>query len=151
MSERALWAYLRRGMRGRWDACRHEDALGEGVPDVSYGIEARSVDDGGARSIQGTNGWIELKFVRSLPKRKETPIDIGLTARQAAWLRRRGMQGGNCWVLVQIETGYFLFTWHQAKWLRQPRTIEELARCSINWNKRIVWDLFHDYIALCGR
>lgn len=102
MKESSLWAYLKRGMAGRWDACRHEDVSTLGVPDVSFGINHFHADG-------RVNGWIELKSLDAWPKRPSTTVRIGLSAHQFRWLRRRGHQGGNCWVFLRVGREYLLF------------------------------------------
>lgn len=64
MAETSLWAYLKKGMKGKWShARRHEDSVSTGVSDVSY--------------YHRGNSWIELKEVKQLPKRATTGISLG--------------------------------------------------------------------------
>jgi hypothetical protein len=93
--EQALWAYLRRGLRGRWHAQRHEDRYAVGLPDVSYALD-------------GVDGWLELKALDYAP----VQVNVGLTAVQSAWLTLRGRAGnGQCFVLVRLGQEHLLFSW----------------------------------------
>jgi hypothetical protein len=63
-----------------------------------------------------TDLWIEWKFI-TLPKRKDTYIDLGLSALQDDWLRGRWNEGRNVWVGVGCKEGGVLFRngdWHLA-------------------------------------
>lgn len=96
-TESNLWRYLKKKIGKEWDATRHEDLIGSGVPDVSFGY-------------RGNNGWIELKYLKKFPVRATTRIRIPhLTGAQCNWLINRNVKGGNCWILIQIANEYFLF------------------------------------------
>lgn len=70
-----------------------------GTPDVNY-IE----------------GWIELKWRRTWPKRPETIVTIDhFTLEQRRWLNKRFMAGGNAWLLLQVQREWLLFTGRGAK------------------------------------
>lgn len=63
-----------------------------GTPDVNY-IE----------------GWIELKWLRSWPKREETPVRLEhYTKVQRVWAFRRRRAGGQCWMLLQCGREWLL-------------------------------------------
>ena len=63
-----------------------------GTPDVNY-IE----------------GWIELKWLRSWPKRKDTIVRIPhFTAQQRIWHFRRRRLGGQSWFLLQVRKEWLL-------------------------------------------
>jgi hypothetical protein len=95
--EKALWSYISSQMGNIWDAQRHEDKISTGIPDVSFGL-------------QGVNGWLELKHVKKYPKKSTTAVRIKhFTSDQKNWLKRRQKFGGNCWVLIAIETDIYLF------------------------------------------
>lgn len=96
MSEKALWRYLRDGMKGRWHVQRHEDRLAKGIPDVSY-------------ALQGHCGWVELKFVPRWPRNRSDALRIPhLTIEQRLWLSKRGEHSDLVWVLLQVEKEYLL-------------------------------------------
>lgn len=124
--ENALKKYLVRVMGTRWDVQSHEDKLTSGIPDLSYGAG-------------GVNGWIELKHVREWPSRPSTTIDLShFTASQVNWLIKRGKKAGNCWVLVQVATEYFLFPFSSARALRAGVTEERFREmCFQCWPGRI--------------
>jgi hypothetical protein len=110
-----VWKHLSGVMRGRWDARRHEDALGAGVPDVSYGCG-------------GADGWIELKALDRWPARPDTLVRLdNLTPEQLRFLENRGRAGGGrCFVLLAVGGQYLLFRWDQARRLREGATRAEL-------------------------
>lgn len=131
MIDGGLWGYLRALMRDRWHAQRHEDGSSSGVPDVSY-------------ALRGVDGWLELKYLPSWPKRPETMVRIrGFTAAQLRWLEQRGEEGGGrCFVLLKVGMGcsaeYLLFRWSEAGMLRDGATRGAMVeRCVGYWSGRI--------------
>jgi hypothetical protein len=96
-SEGGLWTtFSKHKPDGHWQ--RHEDKLGWGIPDVSYAVRHLKV---------GYSGWIELK--ECVPKRRGE-FDIGLMKHQRGWLINRGLNGGVCWLLVQLDA-YYWYRW----------------------------------------
>lgn len=75
------------------DPCAIESSTGPGIPDINY-----------------REGWLELKRVTTLPKRAMTPVRVGLSPQQTAWLLRRLDAGGKASVLVRAEDQWLLFT-----------------------------------------
>jgi len=71
-----------------------ENKVGPGTPDINY-----------------VEGWIECKWLRSWPKRPETPVrlDHELTAEQRVWLRKREAHGGVAWVILQCGREWLIF------------------------------------------
>lgn len=85
-----------------------------GVPDVNY-IE----------------GWLELKWLRSWPKRSETVVKIDhFTDGQRRWLNRRYNLGGNAWLLLQVKREWLLFTGRDAHDYVGNLTRNGLYRCT---------------------
>lgn len=128
MDESGFWSYIEKGMKGRWDASRHEDLLGLGVPDVSFGCG-------------GQNGWIELKYLPKFPKRPATPVKIRhYTNEQKIWLRKRGKAGGSTWLFLRIEKEFLLFHWTKCREVGKLPIgeLREIARA--RWVNRIKWD-----------
>lgn len=126
MSEARLWEYVRLGMGGRWAAQRHEDKYSLGIPDVSYSA--------------GVHGWIELKFVAKPPNNPKSNLIIRhFTATQRNWLTTHGSRGGRCYLLVQVEKTYLLFTWDQVAMVGAC-TFQELKENAFRcWEGRIPW------------
>lgn len=124
--ENRLKQYLVDIVGTRWDVQSHEDRFSLGIPDLSYGA-------------RGVNGWIELKQVRKWPKRAETNVDLShFTSNQVNWLRRRGKKAGNCFVLIKVDTEYFVFSFHTARFLRAGMTKKEFyERCILSWEKSV--------------
>jgi hypothetical protein len=104
MGEAALRNYVRKGLRAKGVlTTHHEDALQSGIPDLSY--------SGG-----GHHGWIELKFLKAWPKRKETPVRIAhYTEEQRHFLLSRGRAGGRCWLLLRVGREHLLFNHERAQ------------------------------------
>lgn len=127
--ETQLWRYLKNGMRGRWDAQRHEDKFSTGVPDVSYALE-------------GVDGWIELKSLSKWPARESTPVRIGLRKEQSIWLAQRAQSGnGRCFILVRVGREHLLF--HAVLGGPLVRGIirsEMYALATNRWTRGIDWD-----------
>lgn len=133
MSEAKLWEHLRDAVGGLWDVQRHEPSAltaSADVPDVSYSTTH--------------HGWIELKFVAEAPKRGGPVRLPHFTPGQRGWLTRHGKRGGKCFVLLQVGTVYFLFSWKSA-WKLGDLTLEELSReALVIWGNGIVVSSFLD-------
>ena len=93
MSEQTMRQNVIKALRGL-DAVAVETKLEDGIPDVNY-----------------IDGWIELKWLRSWPKRPDPVVKLGhdLMPHQRAWLRRRHRRGGLAWVLLQVGREWLLF------------------------------------------
>jgi hypothetical protein len=114
-------------MGTRWDVQSHEDIHSEGIPDLSYGVD-------------GVNGWIELKQIKQWPVMEKTTVKPEhYTAQQVNWLRRRGKKGGFCYILVKVgKDDYFLFSWQEARLLKNGITKEDyFLDCIKHWSKNI--------------
>ena len=92
VSERLLWErYLKPSMQrppSRF-ARKVQDRFVQGLPDIVYNIE-------------GSAGWLELKWIDRWPARAATGVDVGLTAPQAAWIRAWRDTGGTAHVLLGV-------------------------------------------------
>lgn len=53
----------------------------------------------------GSDLWVEYKFLKNLPKRASTVIDIGLSALQRKWLSDRHREGRKVCVVVGSPDG----------------------------------------------
>lgn len=129
MSESDLWTKLKNGMGDRWDAQRHEDKFQLGIPDVSFGLP-------------GVNGWIELKFLKEYPKRRDSVIRIEhYTENQRQWLYRRWKMAGHVFLLIQISNEFFLFTGQEMALLGNVGNREwYIDRALWYWKKKINFD-----------
>jgi hypothetical protein len=75
------------------DAVPVENRVGPGTPDVEF-----------------IGGWVELKWLRALPKNPSTKVAIDhFTPQQRLWLRRRARRGGRVWLLLQCRKTWLLF------------------------------------------
>lgn len=54
---------------------------------------------------QASDMWVEYKFLKSLPKRASTAIDIGLSPLQRKWLSDRHREGRRVCVIVGSPDG----------------------------------------------
>lgn len=126
MDEGTFWDYLRKGMKGYWDAQRHEDKLSKGIPDVSYGL-------------WGTGGWVELKYLHGWPKQEKTIVKIDhYTTEQRRWLRNRGKHTDHCWLFLRVGAGDFLlFDWQQAQMVGKQTKGQLIKNCYLRWEGRI--------------
>jgi hypothetical protein len=52
--------------------------------------------------------WVEYKYVKSLPKRDNTIVDVGLSDLQKIWLRARHTEGRNVCVIVGSPEGVLI-------------------------------------------
>jgi hypothetical protein len=93
MNEKTLWTKLRPGLAAFGHFERIENMVGTGTPDVDF-------------CVAGTHGKIELKYVKSYPKKHDTPIMShgGLRTEQVAWMLNRLRNGGRIFTLVGIGT-----------------------------------------------
>ena len=133
MNERGVWLLLKTGMGKRWDASRHEDKIGIGVPDVSFGCE-------------DINGWIELKYIMEWPVRPTTSVNIPLSPLQKHWLTLRGLHGGNCWLFVRIRDDFLLFSYHRLGLINGKTKAKLLRICDKSWHGRVDWEEFRSVI-----
>lgn len=130
MKESRLWKLLSGGMADDWVACRHEDKVTVGIPDVSY-------------AIAGQQGWIELKLHKTWPKQEHTIVRFdNFTTWQRRWIESRGEVGGNCWVFVRIENDFLLFSWGNIHFLGSYTKSELIKLADYHWHYRIKWHEF---------
>ena len=130
MKESGLWQYLRKVMTGKWDVTRIESSSGNGVPDVSFGV-------------RNTNGWMELKYIPTWPKRSTTPVKLPLTPEQRLWIRRRGQISGSVWVLCRIEDMFFLLNHDDASEACDGWTKSRWYECEHCWESKIDFSILH--------
>ena len=124
MSEARLWSYLRTGVGPLWEAQRHEDRHSTGIPDVSYSTTH--------------HGWIELKYLPKAPKRADAVLKIEhFTPDQRNWLTRHGKRGGRCFLLLQVEQTYMLFSWEVVPKIGRVSLPEHREMARKVWDQRI--------------
>jgi len=117
MSERALWATVRRHLGPYLDLVRVENRAGSGTLDLSW-------------AGLGAEGWLELKHLHGWPIRPETPVVVRrLTLDQVTWLERRAARGGRAHLLLRVaREGYALLA---------PPAVREL------YERRLTRDALH--------
>lgn len=102
---------------------RVENSMDTGTPDVYF-------------TAVSNEGWIELKQIKSFPKRESTPIKIPFRPGQYAWLMSRYHMNPSTsgYLLIQIEDVLFLFKNEQ---IQEVYTREELLnKCCFMSNNR---------------
>lgn len=101
---------------------RVENSIRKGTGDVSY-------------VLMGHEGWFELKFRRTWPKREDTPIRLEhFTMEQLLWAEGRYLAGGRAGLLVQVAREYFFFHPTQMRAIFNgvnKRTFTEMA--AVHW------------------
>ena len=132
MNESGVWQYLRKGlMPFNVHMTRIESSAGNGVPDVTIGVPGKQL-------------WVELKYIAEWPKRNTTKVKLPLRPEQKHWIKARGELSGDVWVLVRIQSSFFLMKWHEALDACNGWTFEEycnkfaFSRCwvdRINFNE----------------
>lgn len=127
MSEERLWEYIRNGMKHKWEAQRHEDKYSTGIPDISYSTNH--------------HGWIELKYLKSKPSGHDTVMRIKhYTAQQRNWLKKHGRKGGKCFILLQVDKCYMIFTWDQCAIVGSTNYDGHINVAKKIWQHSINWD-----------
>lgn len=82
---------VRKALRG-FDPIRVENPAHPGTPDINY-----------------TQGWIELKWIRTKPKTNGIVKIEHFTPQQRVWLLRRQKANGKVWLLLKVSNYWFLF------------------------------------------
>jgi len=124
MSEANLYKYLRGGLSKRGISLQRIESptTGQGIPDLIY--------------CKGDKiGLIELKYVKTFPKRITTYIKIGLRPEQKAFLTK--WREAPVFTLAQIADVYILFP--------SVEDTEQLRKCDVAllshvWPGRIDFD-----------
>ena len=136
-SERSLWQYLRKGMKGRWRAQRLEDKLSEGIPDLCYAIYGKP-----------GCGFIELKYKAAWPKRALTPLRIQhYTQEQKLWIGSMGDLSGSVFLLLQVAKEYLLFDSEAAQYVGEYTRGELTADAMGHWLHSVDWDELQEMLA----
>lgn len=133
MSEHKLWNYVRAGMKPHWNSQRIEDRLTPGIPDICYAIDGF--------------GWIELKYLPSVPKNPETVMRIDhLTPEQRNWSELWGKRTNRVFLLLQAGDNYLLFDHVHIRKIGLVTLPEHIAMARAHWVGRIKWPLLVDLL-----
>jgi hypothetical protein len=89
----------------------------------------------GTPDVNCLHGWIELKWKRSWPVRPTTPLRLPhFTTVQKRWLLKRHALGGRCWLLLQVNRDWLIFTAPQAyRLVGQATRTELMSGCHRHW------------------
>jgi hypothetical protein len=124
MSEANLWGRVRKALKSL-DPVRVENPVEPGTPDVNL----------------SSGAWIELKYTRKAPKRKDTivKLDHEYQQNQKTWAERRIHAGGVVFVFVKIGPEYFLFDGLTAIKYLGKVTLEKLREVAIKvWKRKLI-------------
>lgn len=136
VNESDLWKYIKTGMIGKWHASRIESSAGNGIPDISFGV-------------QGKNGWIELKYIREWPKRQDTKVKLPLRPEQKHWIKNRGQVSGDVWVLCRIHNEFFLLDYRLAMLAVEGWTKQEWIMNSVlHWRITITFETLAEMLTI---
>lgn len=112
------------------DAIAVENPVYPGTPDVNH-----------------IHGWIELKWLRSWPKRKDTIVKIEhYTLEQKLWIRRRHKNGGQVTLLLQCGNTWLLFDAIMAQQVGSLTREELESLATVKWNNGLVERELIDWI-----
>jgi hypothetical protein len=103
---------------GRWE--RVENGVIAGMPDVNF-------------CVAGMEGWIELKKA-SKPAKMSTVLfksQRGLDKEQENWHHFQAKNGGDSWVLIQIDREFYAIPGVLAPEINQY-TMEDMEKYQIN-------------------
>ena len=89
----------------------------------------------GTPDVNCTAGWIELKWIREIPKKKDGVVKLPhFTKQQRMWLRKRSNAGGHCWLLLQYRRTWMLFDGFTA-----AEIVGKVSYDSLKGNAEIYW------------
>jgi len=98
-----------------------ENMLRKGFPDIDF-----------------SHGLIETKWLRSWPKREETPVRLPhYTQEQKIFHLKRWRASRNCWVILQCGKDWLLFTGQDAAYNLGEKDRPTLFRIAVgHWTSR---------------
>ena len=98
MNESDNTAFINRRIRNAgFYALKIQTMMNNGVPDCWY-------------SGPKSDLWVEMKYLKKLPKKESTKINVNLTELQLKWLIDRGKEGRNVCVILATPIGYAILT-----------------------------------------
>jgi hypothetical protein len=136
MSESALFQTMLGKLKdsGPCFIARHEDAVTQGVPDVSY-----AMDD--------VHGWIELKHLAGWPARRDTIVSMHrYTDEQRNFILQAGHNGGRAFLLLQVDAEYFLFGHWAAQLVGKVNRVRLFELALGYWDHGLVADEFREHL-----
>jgi hypothetical protein len=121
MSEASMWGRVRKALK-IFDPIRIENRCELGTPDVNL--------------VMGD--WIELKWVRSAPKKGGILKLEHYSMEQKTWAIRRHNAGGKVWVLLKVSSCWMIFPGQEAPEYLGRVGLEELKKKATRvWEKRL--------------
>lgn len=114
-------------------------------------IDAQAVESytrPGIPDVDSVYGHIELKWLKSWPKREETLVALDhYTKVQRIWHKRRIRKNGVVYVLLQVGREWLLFDGQRAANYLGILCQEDLIKASVKyWNNGVNWAEFENYL-----
>lgn len=84
----------------------------------------------GTPDVNFIEGWIELKWLRSWPKKEETIVKLDhYSQQQKVWAFRRRRAGGSCWFMLQCGREWLIMDGAVAAlWVNKCTKAELIAK-----------------------
>lgn len=115
-----------------------EDKFTPGVADTSFSFDFSENFVSGYSHARYITGWVELKYVRTLPVRPTTRVHLGIRKEQRIWLKERWRCGHDCMILARIVDDIYLFSGEDTEELYQGATARRLEDMWYGkWSKKI--------------
>lgn len=117
MSEKNFWVLLRNKLPIKM--YRVENKVMKGMPDIHY-------------LKNGESGWIELKYIRYLPKKR---VSAGLKLNQSLWAKDYVSRGGKSWIMIRIQRSHtILVKGEHSNFIYKRPNLKEILQIS-SWYK----------------
>jgi hypothetical protein len=130
--ESDLWTHFKAIVEGADPAAhlvRVENTLSPGYPDVDY-------------CIAGREGHVELKVLRTWPKRAATVVRVPhYTRAQRDWLVDRHKAGGHVHILIRVADEYLLFSGGAVVMVGRLARADMYEVCATRWQGKIGADV----------
>lgn len=105
-----------------------EDKFTSGVADTSFAFDFSCSGATGYSHSRFIRGWIELKYVRNLPKLYSTRVRIGIRKEQRIWLKERWRAGRDSMILARIIDDIYLFSGEDTEELYKGATMSRIEK-----------------------
>lgn len=91
----------------------------------------------GTPDVNFSDGWIELKYLKTWPKYARTKVRIShFTTAQKRWLKKRWEINESSWLLIKCRQEWLLFNgFDAAKYVGESTRAELYEHCTLRWTK----------------